>query len=492
MVQRTVIVLVACFALLSSCRSRGAQEKTAQPQVRKPAVAGSFYPPDSLELSAMVDDYLGKAEKRDLTGNLVALWVPHAGYPFSGSVAACAFKQLENRKYETVIIVGPSHHVAFSGISISDRGFCRTPLGLVPIDSVIARQLEAANKSFYYRPEVDTVEHCVEVELPFLQKTLGAFKVVPVIFGQVSAQDISDFADALTGALGTEGRLLIVSADLSHYHPYNTAETLDKTGLAAVQSLNAAEFADKINEQRTEIDAPGAAMAMITAVKALGAEKATLLKYANSGDVTGDKSKVVGYAALAVTVPEWVGTSLTRADQKELLDIARKSIEAVVQGKKPPVSHPQDPILERNCGAFVTITKGGGELRGCIGYILPIMPLYTAVSQAGISAATKDMRFPPVSPGELKDLELEISVLAAPKLISDTTEIVVGRDGLIMRAGSRSGLLLPQVASSRNWNRLTFLEETCAKAGLPADAWKSGAQIYTFRALVFGEPLKAR
>ena len=485
MSRNTFLVLLACLTTLASCKGSKAPEQKIE-RIREPVFAGSWYPGESSDLSEMIDGFLKRVKKHDLKGNLVALWVPHAGYTFSGGVAAHAFKQLENKKYETVIVMGPSHRYPLAGISIYDRGFYKTPLGLVPIDTVVAAQLKAASNKIHYVPQAHANEHCIEIELPFLQKTLGSFKLVPVLVGNPSMQDVKDFAGALIDVLGAQGRLLILSADLSHYHPYKTAQALDRACLEAVQNLDVSELVQKINSGQTEVDAPGAAMAMIIALKALGAEKATLLKYANSGDVMGDKSKVVGYAALAVTVPSWIGDELTSAHKKELMKIARRSIEAVVQGRTIP-SFPQNyPILKKNCGAFVTITKRG-MLRGCIGYVLPTMPLYEAVSQAAVSAATKDGRFPPVSPDELQELELEISVLTPPRPVKDTMEIKVGRDGLIIRKGLRSGLLLPQVASSRNWDRTTFLQETCRKARLPRDEWKSGAQIYAFSATVFDE-----
>ena len=485
MLRTRFLVLLACLVTLTSCKGDRAPEQVME-YVREPAFAGSWYPADSSDLSEMIDDYLKKVEKRDLKGDLVGLWVPHAGYSFSGGVAAHAYRQLENKKFETVIVIGPSHRYPLAGISICDRGFYKTPLGIVPIDTVVAAQLKAAGKKVNYIPQAHANEHSIEIQLPFLQRTLGSFKLVPVLVGSPSVQDMGDFAEALIDVLGARGRLLVLSADLSHYHPYKEAQALDRACLEAVQSLDAAELVQRINSRQTEIDAPGAATAMIMALKAIGAEKATLLKYANSGDVMGDKSKVVGYAALAVTVPPWPGAELTPAHKKELMKIARRSIEAVVQGKTIPSFRQNYPILKKNCGAFVTINKQG-MLRGCIGYVLPTMPLYEAVSQAAVSAATKDRRFPPVSPGELSELELEISVLTPPRLVKDTMEIKVGRDGLIIRKGLRNGLLLPQVASSRNWDRTTFLQETCRKAGLPRDEWKRGAQIYAFSATVFGE-----
>jgi AmmeMemoRadiSam system protein B/AmmeMemoRadiSam system protein A len=484
--NKALLVSLVCLLAFASCESGRTSQEEEPARIREPVFAGSWYPSDSSDLRQMVTGFLKGAQKRKLEGDIVALWVPHAGYPFSGKIAALAFKQLEGETFETVIVAGPSHRYYFEGISVFDRGHYRTPLGLIPIDTVLADQLKSASDNIYYRPKAHAQEHCVEVELPFLQEVLGDFKLVPVVFGNSSAEEIKDFGEALMDILGAQKRLLVLSADLSHYHSYDRARELDMAGLEAVRNLDAEDLAEKLNSGKAELDAPGAAIAMIMAVRGLGAEKAVLLEYANSGDVMGDKARVVGYGALAVTVPPWPGSQLSRKGKEELLGIARQSIEAVVLGRAGPDLETDDPPLKMNCGAFVTIYKKE-QLRGCIGYVLPTMPLYQAVSQAAVSAATKDNRFPPVSPDELDELRLEISVLTPPRLIEDTDEIQVGRDGLIVRKGNRSGLLLPQVASSRSWNRQTFLEETCKKGGLPEDAWKAGAQVYAFSAVVFSE-----
>ena len=484
--SKNLIVVLLSLVMLASCRSSSVPEQEPGQRIRDPVFAGGWYPSDSTDLAEMVEGFLESSEKLNLEGDVVALWAPHAGYSFSGAIAARAFKQLEDESYESIVVVGPSHRYYFEGISVCDRGYYRTPLGLIPIDTVLAGLFRAASDNISYTPEAHANEHSVEVQLPFLQRVVGDFKLVPVIFGNASVQDIKDFGEVLTDVLSAQGRLLVLSADLSHYHAYDRARELDLAGLEAVRNLDAQDLAEKLNSGKTELDAPGAALAMIMAVRGLGAERAIQLEYANSGDVMGDKKRVVGYGALAVTVPAWPGAELSREGKRELLELARRSIEAVVLGKTPPDLRTEDPVLKMNCGAFVTINKKG-RLRGCIGYVLPTMPLCQAVSQAAVSAATKDNRFPPLSPGELAEVELEISVLTPPRLIKEIEEIQVGRDGLIVRKGNRSGLLLPQVASSRGWDRVTFLEETCAKAGLPKEAWKTGAQVYAVSAAVFAE-----
>jgi len=279
--------------------------------------------------------------------------------------------------------------------------------------------------------------------------------------------------------------VLVMSADLSHYHPYSQAVKLDTAGLTAVEKLNAKEFAEKVNSDETEVDNPAGIMAMLMATSSLGGH-ASLLKYANSGDVTGDKSAVVGYGAVMVTLPPKEEINLNDASRKELLKIARLSIEEYLNSGNIPKSKPKNAELLKNCGAFVTLEKAG-NLCGCIGYTQAIMPLYETVTRVAISAATQDPRFKPVSKEELKQLEITISVLSPLRQIKDVNEIEVGKHGLVIRKGGYSGLLLPQVATEEGWDRMTFIQHTCRKAGLPIDAWKENADIYVFTADVFSE-----
>jgi AmmeMemoRadiSam system protein A len=224
--------------------------------------------------------------------------------------------------------------------------------------------------------------------------------------------------------------------------------------------------------------------------------KAVLLKYANSGDVTGDKSRVVGYSSILIYAPEVEENKegfivkdeyLNKEEKQKILEIARLSIIEAVTGKKQFLPNVAEDRLKENCGAFVTI-KENGQLRGCIGYIQAVKPLYETVKDVAKSAAVNDYRFNPVGQDELDKLELEISVLTPLKKIRDISEIEVGKHGLYMKNGFNSGLLLPQVATENNWDKETFLKETCRKAGLSQDAWKDkSTEIYTFSAEVFGE-----
>lgn len=484
--MKTIMLFIVLF--LSSCAVSSSED------VRKPAVAGAFYPGDKAELVRKVDGFLANAEKIDIKGRILALIAPHAGYDYSGQVAAYSFKQLEGTDFKKIIIISPSHYAAFDGISVYSKGSFETPLGLVKIDEALADKIMQKNKRFIFYPEAHQKEHAIEVELPFLQRAYKDknFRIVPIAMGKPAASDIKVLSDALYDVIDKD-TLLIVSVDLSHYYPYDKAVALDASGISAIEKLDADWLSRQIDNGDAEIDAPIAVLAMIMFANRSGA-KADVIKYANSGDVTGDRSRVVGYSSILVYAPigpEEKGEMimkdeyLNKEEKKKLLEIARFSIIEAVTGKKQFYPNVTEEKLKENCGAFVTI-KESNQLRGCIGYIQAVKPLYETVKDVAKSAAVNDYRFNPVGENELDNLELEISVLTPLKKIKDINEIEVGKHGLVMKNGLNSGLLLPQVATEYGWDRDTFLRETCRKAGLPQDAWKDeSTEIYTFSAEVF-------
>jgi len=486
--MKRVIFLLAIF--LFFCGNSYSED------VRKPAVAGAFYPGNKEELAVQVDGFLANAKKSNVKGRIIALIVPHAGYIYSGRVAAHSFKQLEGVDFKKIIIVSPSHYVGFDGISVYNQGSFETPLGLVKIDEELANKIIQKNERFIFYPQAHQKEHAIEVEIPFLQRVYKGkdFKIVPIVMGNPASLDIKILSDALYDVVDKD-TLLIISVDLSHYHPYDKAVELDTSGINAIENLDSDELAQWINNGNTEIDAPIAVLAMMMFAKRSGA-KAVVLKYANSGDVTEDRTRVVGYASILVYVPleaEQKGETimedgyLNKEEKKKLLEIARLSITEAVIGKRQFLPDVTEEKLKENCGAFVTI-KENGRLRGCIGYIQAFKPLYETVKDVAKSAAMNDYRFSPVRQDELDKLELEISVLTPLKKISDISGIVVGKHGLYMKQGFNSGLLLPQVATEYKWDKETFLKETCRKSGLSQDAWKDKTtEIYTFSAEVFGD-----
>jgi len=493
MCNSNTIILIFLFILTMPCF-------VSADEIREPAVSGAFYSDSKDELTKTVDDFLESAKQVEVKGKPLAIVVPHAGYIYSGRVAAEAFRQLKGKAIETFVVVGPCHGrtwemvagrrvmiypYSFDGISVYSEGAYRTPLGLIKIDEKLATEITNMHEMIGYYPKAHRQEHAIEVELPFIQRIAPNAKIIPIIVGAQSSKSIQVLIDVFTSIMNRENTILIMSVDLSHFYTYDKAVKLDKAGLEAVEKLDAADFAKKVNSGKTDWDNPAGIIALLVAANRMGAE-AKLLKYANSGDVTGDKSSVVGYSAVIITQPIAEKVNLDKSSREELLHIARSSIEKYLKSRKFPSMKPKDKELLKKCGAFVTLNKDG-NLRGCIGYTQATMPLYETVSKAAISAATHDTRFKPVSEEELKEIQISISVLSPLKKIDDIKEIKVGTHGLVIRNRGGAGLLLPQVATEEGWDRLTFLQHTCLKAGLPTDAWREGADILVFTADVFGE-----
>lgn len=494
--QRRIILL---FRLICAALALGAGAATAGAQaVRQPAVAGQFYPADGRELARAVDGYLAKA-KIEPVGEVVALVSPHAGYMYSGGVAAHAFATLKNRKIDRVVVISPSHLDAFPFAAVFDGKAYATPLGQVPVDQAFVAKLAGIDRLVQASGRGHTTgggrgEHALEVQLPFLQRVLGEFKLVPVVMGDQSYVTSRALGVALAKHIQGSGTVIVASSDFSHYHPYQEAVSLDKKTLKAIEEWDYLSMSRNFQENVWEACGGGPIIAAMIAAERLGAKQAKVLKYANSGDVVGDRSRVVGYAAVALAKsanPHGAGGpafSLSQAEKEHLLSIARKSVETAVREREAyELPAPKLEPLTRERGAFVTL-KEKGKLRGCIGYVSPSRPLYLTVRDVAALAAVRDERFPPVTVKELSALEYEVSVLSPLRRVTDVNQIRVGQHGLVIKRGLREGLLLPQVPVEQGWDRNTFLEQACRKAGLPEDSWKDEeTDIFLFTALVFGD-----
>jgi AmmeMemoRadiSam system protein A/AmmeMemoRadiSam system protein B len=390
--------------------------------------------------------------------------------------------------------------VSFDFSSVYDGDAYVTPLGNVPVDKAFAQKLVKMSSTMKlssqgHDPTSAGGEHAVEVQLPWLQKVLGNLEVVPIVMGNQSYESSRALGVALAKLIKKEGgdTLVLASSDLSHYHTYEDAVTIDHKTLNALQAWD--YFSMSRNFQTRIWEACGGApivAAMIYAER-MGANQARVLKYENSGDVTGDHSRVVGYSAdifVKADSGQLLETpfSLSEPEKSELLALARKSVEYVVQEKyayEPPAN--ASATLNQERGAFTTL-KESGELRGCIGYTSATKPLYLTVRDTATLAAMRDPRFSPVSASELPKLEYEISVLSPLRRVTDVQQIKVGQHGLLMKNGDSEGLLLPQVPVEQKWDRQTFLEQTCAKAGMRTSCWMDeDTDIFSFTAVVFGE-----
>ncbi len=493
MFKYCTIALVACALILTGCLAQGGGKR------RQAVAADSFYPSNPDLLARMVDDYLASA-KADSVGRVVAIVVPHAGYIYSGNVAARAFAQLKGKQVSRVVVIAPSHVERFSGASIYDGEAYQTPLGDVPVDTDFAQKLAAQNPRFRVSSaghESKTAdgrgEHAIEVQLPFLQRALGSFKVVPIVVGDQRYETCRSLGVALARLISDSSTVIVASSDLSHYHTYAEAVTLDKKVVSAISEGDYFGLTRNLERGTWEACGGGPIVATMIAAERMGATPRVLMQ-ANSGDsVAGDRNRVVGYASFVFTknegaTPAPVDFSLGQAEQARLMEIARSSVEmAVKQHALYTCSDGGLNALSQERGAFVTLTQKG-RLRGCIGYVEPIKPLCQAVRDVAAAAATSDQRFLPVAASELPDLQYEVSVLSALRRVNDVKEIQVGKHGLLIRKGDREGLLLPQVATENKWDLTTFLQQTCQKAGLPSNAWQDDeADIFCFTAFVFGK-----
>lgn len=479
----------------------------AQQKLRPAGVAGSFYPADPAALKAMMDEMMARASQPAISGQILAVVAPHAGYPYSGPVAAYSYAALKGRKYSRVVVIAPSHYEAFDFTAVYSGDGYVTPLGTIPVDKEFAQKLAKMSSSIRLsdRGHAATpkgAEHALEVQLPWLQRVLGSFTLVPIIMGDQSYESSRALGVALAKLIQLEGggaqpgagaTLIVASSDLSHYHTYAEAEKIDHKTLNALQAWDYFNMSRNFASRVWEACGGAPIVATMIAAERMGANHAKLLRYANSGDVTGDRSYVVGYGAVALVKASGQQAaekpySLTDQEKNTLLSVAQKSVTTAVRDQRAyDPGAMGDQALNEERGAFVTI-KEHGDLRGCVGYTSPVKPLYMTVRDTAIFAAQRDPRFRPVSVQELPKLEYEISVLSPLRHVRDVRDIVVGKHGLYMKNGDAEGLLLPQVALDEHWDRTKFLEQTCGKAGMQPNCWKDdGTDIFVFTAVVFGE-----
>jgi len=470
-------------------------------KVRSAGVAGSFYPADAVELTAMMDAMLSSVATRIpvVQGFIVGVVAPHAGYVYSGPVAACVYAALQGRSYARVVVLSPSHYQGFGFTSVFDGDAYETPLGQLFVDKEFCRKLTQMDPSIRFSESghghlPQGSEHALEVQLPWLQHVLGSFTLVPIVMGDQSYQGCRALGVALAKLISTEEDTLIVaSSDLSHFHTHNEAVRMDHKALNAMELWDYLSMARNFESRVWEACGGGPIVATMIAAERLGAQQAQVLKYAHSGNVSGDFERVVGYgAALFVRSEGAAGSAppftLTDQEKDTLLALARRSVEHAVRTNEAfePAS-PASPALHQERGAFVTL-RVGGDLRGCIGFASAMKPLYLTVRDTATLAALRDPRFSPVEAGELPQLQYEISVLSPLRRVRDVSEIQVGQHGLLIRNGSREGLLLPQVPLEQGWDRVQFVEQTCTKAHLKTDAWKDDqTDIFKFTAVVFGD-----
>ncbi len=498
-------VLILFFA--AACQAN----KTSDSDIREPAVAGKFYSESATKLKLAVTNFLQDATPANVK-KPVAIIVPHAGYIFSGQICADAFAQVRHQKYDVIVILGTNHtSPGLQGIALYPGSGFRTPLGTVPVEkSIIASILKEDPTDCVLDKAPHQSEHSIEVIVPFIQVVFPKAKIVPVIVSSPDINTCTRFGQVLAKVLKDKNALIVASSDLSHYPSYQDANIVDRGTLTAITGLDPAKFRKTIQTNRDKnipnlgTSACGEAPITIAmaAAKSLGATRGVIISYANSGDVSvGERSRVVGYGAVVLTADDKTkdfmtgagqpaaassNGTLTSSDKRYLLTFARETISRIFSTDTAPLARPSFAILREPRGAFVTLKKHG-ELRGCIGHMMEDEPLAKIVGTMAIQAAFNDRRFNPLTADELKDIEIEISVLTPMKQVGGYSDILVGRDGVFLTKDGRSAVFLPQVATEQHWSRDIMLDNLCRKAGLDSGCWKKGAQFLTFQAIVFNE-----
>lgn len=516
MVRFGIISTVAGLAF-SACSS----------DVRPPAVAGSFYERSPFALDRQVVELLDHAACPAVTGKLVAAVAPHAGYDYSGKVSAAVYSLLSSGMVDRVIILGPAHYGYVRGVSVPDPAlkYYETPLGKIPIDRAVCVSL-AGKPGFVTEPDAAIREHSLEVQLPFLQKKMGAFRLVPLICGPESGVDVEAVSSALA-ALMDGKTLMIASSDFTHYGPnyrfvpFGSPPQVHlqkwlKESSACIAALDESGFQKHCSETQDTICGETAIRILMATLRKADIRDLSgrVLDVAMSGDVTGDFRNSVSYAAIGFFVGKEPVTakSETQAGKKEyramkehksgtwtpglsdeekttLFSVARDTLKWCVEGGKGKFDFKKytlTPLLKTDMATFVTL-KIRGSLRGCIGSLAPMDPLYLSVHENAVNAALRDPRFPPVQPDELSRISVDVSVLSPIRDIPSLDDFKIGQMGIILEKGRYRAVYLPEVATEQGWTIEETLSSLSMKAGLPPNAWREGAKFKVFESVVLSE-----
>jgi AmmeMemoRadiSam system protein B/AmmeMemoRadiSam system protein A len=492
--MRAILLSIILMLPIMKCSSQEISKE------RQPYAAGRFYTSDRKELVAELDALFDECLKVEAPGLARAIIVPHAGYVYSGSVAASAFATTPKKgSYKNIFIIGSTHVMGFSGASVYESKDYVTPLGVAATNRMITNKLKESTL-FTFPEHFHDNDHVIEVVIPFIQSYYEDNpQIIPIIIGTDDRNTIKKMAETLRPWFTSEN-LFVISSDFSHYPYYDDAVVVDNLTAEALMSANPDQFL-KVLRNNSSKRIPGLATSMcgwssglllldmIQGSPGLDFKK---INYQNSGDSRyGDKSGVVGYNAIGLYEKGDLfdsELSFTDKEKEELFRIARLSIESWLNNRRYPTIDGSgiDQKLKEKYGAFVTL-KIDGVLRGCIGKFVSDDPLYKAVSESAISSAFSDPRFPQLTKDEYPNIDIEITVLGPMKRIYDKNEIVLGRHGVYIRQGSMAGTLLPQVAIENGWDVDEFLEYTSQyKAGIGRSGWKR-AELYIYEGVVFEE-----
>ena len=498
--------------------------------VRPPALAGSWYPGSPALLLATARNLMRQASAAPMPyGRPVALAVPHAGWVYSGTVAAAAFRILTPGSFTRVVVMAPSHRAAFTGYALEDAAAYRTPLGEIPLAHAALRDLEAPGLSRVV-PGATGPEHAVEIELPFLQAALGSFTLVPILAGRVDAAAEKAFAEKLA-RLDDGKTLFVFSSDFTHYGPRfdympfgptsgarARLRELDDSAIGLLRRLDAEGWRSFVREKQSTICGEAGLVTMLELLRRIApGAKATLLAHWASGEMPGVRDdSSVDYASLAYTREEGSfgepmngppriaavaagDPPVTDAVGQVLVRVARGALDAELRGDTAPLDAALRELPAGRASfplqaVFVTLKRKDpaaiarlGDLRGCIGQVVPTDPLDLAVVKSALDAALDDPRFPEVKAWELPGLSVEVTVLSPIVPIGSWKEIRIGTHGIVLEKGAHRALFLPQVATEQGWAVEETLDALAQKAGLSRGEWRSGAKFSVFTGQVFHE-----
>ena len=477
---------------------------------RQPVAAGRFYPADKETLNHDLAQLFENCKKSPKNWNVRAIISPHAGYVYSGKIAAASYSAISKKSiFKNIFIIGSSHVMSFNGASVYNAGNFITPIGKIKVNDDIAKRLINENKVFGFPNNAHLQEHSIEVQLPFIQyyfedKPL----IIPIIIGTNDVSTIKLIAEALRPWFTSEN-LFIISSDFSHYPSYKNANETDSLTALGIISGSPTTFLNTL-KNNSEKQVPGlvtsmcgwtSGLTLLYLIEGKNQFEFKLIDYCNSGDYkNGDKTEVVGYHAIAV-IENPQGSALnkkndtyltfTQEEKSQLFTIAKNAISSRLYSKKNPELN-KDKIpakFKTSMGAFVTL-KINGTLRGCIGRFISSDPLYEVVKASAISSAFEDPRFSPLTKEEFEKTEMEITVLGPLIKISNTNEIILGKHGIYIKKGGKSGTMLPQVATENGWTVEQFLGFTSRdKAGLGWDGWKD-AELFIYEGVVLEDKIR--
>ncbi len=491
--------------------ANGAESKAQKPQVAKSIITSpmgqmGWYPNDSNELTKEIVGFFQNAQVQP-ADDIIALIDPHAGYAYSGQTAAFGVKAVKT-KYKRVVVIGPSHQVPMMDVfSVPAKAtHYKTSLGEITLDTEFISKL-TQSPLFKDIQQAYMTEHSVFIQLPLLQYRLGDFKLVPIVAGQCSPETVQKAALVLKTLVDSD-TLVVASSDFVHYGPNygyvpfdtNIQEGLKKLDMGAydyISEMDSAGFLQYCDKTGATICGK-VPIAVLLSMLPSGT-KPELFRYTTSGELTGDFTNSVSYLSVAfhgswqkqnAAEPTKAGNALSQDDHKNLLMLARRTIEYYLQNNAIPtpeqVGIPVTDAMKVSRAAFVTLKKNS-DLRGCIGEIFPSQPLYKSVIANAVNAAVNDPRFMPVKKDELSGIKIEISALTVPQPVISYNLIRLGTDGVVLKKGGSSAVFLPQVATEQKWTLDEMLTHLSIKAGLPSDAWKKDASFLVFQAEVFGE-----